>query len=202
MGKSKLHPSGKNAYERFFPTPQRVLDAIEKDDIEGLRRNLTPRQVKFCDEYVLDFNATNAARRAGYSPNGIQKQSSQLLHHKGCRYLIDHLTKSKEAKITSVDPDYIVTRILDIVNKDGAKDGDKLRGLELLARHLGMLRDKTEISGPDGGAIETLQRVKEESSAVVNALRSMSRKATRLQVVGGRDVEAEEDLEEEEGVRD
>jgi hypothetical protein len=109
------------------------------------------------------------------------------------------LTKSKEARISTVDPDYIVTRILDIVNKDNAKDGDKLRGLELLARHLGMLRDKTEISGPDGGAIE-MQRVKEESLAVINALKSMSRK--KLAVVGGSDYVEDEETDSDEGVRE
>lgn len=31
---------------------------------------LNPRQAKFCEEYLVDLNGTQAAIRAGYSPNG------------------------------------------------------------------------------------------------------------------------------------
>ena len=32
---------------------------------------MTPRQEKFCIEYLIDLNATQAAIRAGYRENGI-----------------------------------------------------------------------------------------------------------------------------------
>lgn len=35
------------------------------------------------------------------------------------------------------------------------KTADKLRALEALARHLGMFRDRVEVSGPEGGPIQT-----------------------------------------------
>jgi phage terminase small subunit len=31
---------------------------------------LNPRQARFVDEFMVDLNATQAARRAGYSPQG------------------------------------------------------------------------------------------------------------------------------------
>lgn len=40
---------------------------------------LTPKQAKFCLEYVKDFNATQAAIRAGYSKSGAQSHASKLL---------------------------------------------------------------------------------------------------------------------------
>lgn len=176
----------KTSYEKFRPTPLNVLQAIESDDIEALKKALTVRQLRFCEEYVIDFNASAAALRAGYATKWADRYASILLHNEGVRYYIDHLSKSKEAKIVSIDPDYIVKRVLDIVDKDDTRDGDKLRGLELLARHLGMLRDKTEISGPDGKALEIEQRTREEVSQVIAALQSMGRRE-RLKVVGGTD---------------
>jgi phage terminase small subunit len=40
---------------------------------------LTAQQEKFCHEYLIDRNATQAAIRAGYSIKTAQEQSSQLL---------------------------------------------------------------------------------------------------------------------------
>ena len=40
---------------------------------------LTARQLKFTREYAVDGNGTQAASRAGYSPNSAQMQSSRLL---------------------------------------------------------------------------------------------------------------------------
>ncbi len=37
-------------------------------------RNLTPRQARFVDEYLVDLNATQAAARAGYSDPGKGRQ--------------------------------------------------------------------------------------------------------------------------------
>lgn len=44
-----------------------------------MKDKLTPKQELFCREYLVDFNGTKAAVRAGYSPKTAQEQSSQLL---------------------------------------------------------------------------------------------------------------------------
>jgi len=40
---------------------------------------LEPKQKKFCEEYLADRNATQAAIRAGYSPNNAAKQGFRIL---------------------------------------------------------------------------------------------------------------------------
>ena len=40
---------------------------------------LTPKQERFCEEYLVDLNATAAARRAGYSPATANEQAARLL---------------------------------------------------------------------------------------------------------------------------
>lgn len=167
MGKAK-YPYNKNR-----PTPLSVLQAIEDKDVAKLLKSLSHRQRRFCEEFVVDYNATAACIRAGYSPKWADRQAGQLKKNLGVIALIDYLSMSKEAKITAIDPDYVIQRVVSIINAEGAKDGDKLRGLELLARHLGMFIERTEISGPDGGAIE-MREIKEatdEFSEMIRALR-------------------------------
>src|SRR5215510_9462888 len=43
------------------------------------RGNLTPKQARFVQEYLIDVNGTQAAIRAGYSTKTAQEQSSRLL---------------------------------------------------------------------------------------------------------------------------
>jgi phage terminase small subunit len=160
------------------PSKAAVRKAVEKGDIRAVKLALTPRQRKFCEEYNLDFNATAAAIRAGYSPKYADRQAHLLMLNEGVAMYIDDLARSKEAKVVSVDPDYIIQRITAIVNKEGARDGDKLRGLELLARHLGMFIERTEISGRDGEAIQIEKReIQQEAEAFRNLMEQLRERA-------------------------
>ncbi|WP_290497940.1 terminase small subunit [Hyphomonas sp. UBA4494] len=40
---------------------------------------MTPKQLTFVQEYLVDLNATQAAIRAGYSPDTAKMQGSRLL---------------------------------------------------------------------------------------------------------------------------
>jgi len=42
---------------------------------------LTPKQARFVAEYLIDLNATGAARRAGYSAKSAESQGHQNLEH-------------------------------------------------------------------------------------------------------------------------
>lgn len=170
MGKAKYpHNSSR-------PSPQAVKKALAKGDMDALRLSLSPRQRAFVDEYLIDFNATAAARRAGYADTKhIDKQAHILTHHEGVAALIAHEMRSREAKLTVADPDYVIKKITTIINKETARDADQLRGLELLAKILGMLKDRTEITGKDGEAIQVKQ-IEEDSVALVNLLDQLSKK--------------------------
>lgn len=135
---------------------------------------LTIRQRRFAEEYVIDYNATGAALRAGYASSYANRQGYQLMAHPDVAAYIDELTQSKTAKIMSVDPEYVIARVTEIITKEGAKDADKLRGLELLAKHLGMFTEKVELTGKDGEAIQIEQRkIEEEAQSFTNLIKSM-----------------------------
>lgn len=46
---------------------------------ENKETRVDDRQLKFCEEYLIDFNATRAATVAGYSPKTARFQASDLL---------------------------------------------------------------------------------------------------------------------------
>lgn len=161
------------------PSPKAVKRALASGNIDALKKALTPRQRVFAEEYVIDFNATAAAIRAGYSLNSVDKQAYILTHHEGVSAYIDHLMTSRQAKIASADPDYVIQKAMSIINKEKVRDGDALRGLELLARILGMLRDKTEITGKDGGPLEIEQRTQEEVQSFTHLLKSLAEKSKK-----------------------
>lgn len=154
------------------PESQAVLKALEAGDMEALSLALSPRQRAFCHEYVVDYNGAAAYIRAGYATKWADRGASTLMRNAGIRAYIDHLTRSKEAKITAITPDYVIGKVTSIISS-AEKDSDKLRGLELLARHLGMFIERTEITGKDGGPIEQKQMTDEISdfTNMINGLR-------------------------------
>jgi phage terminase small subunit len=56
---------------------------------------LTDKQKQFCIEYLIDFNGTQAAVRAGYSPRTAPEQSSRLLNN----VKVQNFIKSKQEKL-------------------------------------------------------------------------------------------------------
>lgn len=43
--------------------------------------SLNPKQLRFCQEYIIDLNATKAAERAGYAQKTAYSQGQRLLKH-------------------------------------------------------------------------------------------------------------------------
>ncbi len=100
------------------PEPKRLVVALslpEAEQKQALEDALQPRQRMFCREYIIDFNRTAAAIRAGYSAKTAGTASYNLMQYRGIRKLIDIYTESNAQKVTVVDADYIIRQIVDIV---------------------------------------------------------------------------------------
>jgi phage terminase small subunit len=78
---------------------------------------LTPRQLRFVQEYLLDLNATKAAIRAGYSGRTANEQGSQLLGHPGIRAAID-AAKIERSERLQVDADWMLRRLVEEAEAD------------------------------------------------------------------------------------
>ncbi len=59
---------------------------------------LTDKQKRFVDEYVIDFNGTQAAIRAGYSKHTAKEQASQHLTKPHIQEAVQKKTKKIEEK--------------------------------------------------------------------------------------------------------
>lgn len=75
---------------------------------------LTLKQQRFCDEYLIDLNATQAAIRAGYSEKTARQTAAENLSKPCIREYIDKRLAEKEAELIA-DQDEVLqtlTRVL------------------------------------------------------------------------------------------
>ncbi len=171
----------------YRPEPIRLIRALSltEDKIQqAIEDALTPRQLAFCKEYIIDHVAKAAAIRAGYSPHTAGPISTNLMRYRSINRLIELYTQSNAQRITTVDADYIINKIVEIVTTAN-RDGDKLRGLELLARAKGLFIERTEITGRDGEAIR-IEETRNQAEEVARSLREMGKKTGLSVVTGGR----------------
>ncbi len=74
------------------------------------RSELNARQRRFCEEYLIDLNGTQAVIRAGYSPNGADVAAAKLLVNARVAALVAEL-KEKRSKRTRVNQDRVLLEI-------------------------------------------------------------------------------------------
>jgi phage terminase small subunit len=166
-----------------------------------------PKHERLCQEYLIDLNQTEAAKRAKYSAHTAAQQASRLFTNVKIQARIAELKAIRNER-TRVTQDRVVkelamlgfsdlqnyitidpltgaiqakgfedmppseSRALKAIKEDRAikedADGkgvtvydkvsftmhDKIRALEILARHLGMLVERHELMGDGGGPIK------------------------------------------------
>jgi phage terminase small subunit len=71
---------------------------------------MTEKQKKFCDEYLIDLNATQAAIRAGYSPDSAEQVGYQLLHKTSVSRVIN-MKIAERSRRTGVNADRVVREL-------------------------------------------------------------------------------------------
>lgn len=71
---------------------------------------LTAKQQRFCDEYLIDLNATQAAIRAGYSVKTANEQGSQLLAKLSIQEVIGR-EMAERSKRTGINQDRVVIEL-------------------------------------------------------------------------------------------
>ncbi|SOC92467.1 Terminase small subunit [Rhizobium sp. AN5] len=72
--------------------------------------DLTKKQRRFVDEYLIDLNGSQAAIRAGYSRRNANDQAAQLLAKPAIRDAIASAMQSRSER-TQVDADWVLQRL-------------------------------------------------------------------------------------------
>lgn len=116
---------------------------------------LTPKQARFVEEYLVDLNATQAARRAGYSARTAEQQGPRLLGNAGVAAAIaeGQSDLSDRAEITQVEVIADLRRLARKAEKASAF-APAIRARELIGKHIGMFGDNVRITGKGDGPIE------------------------------------------------
>lgn len=74
---------------------------------------MTDKQNRFCEEYMIDLNATQAAIRAGYSPKTAREQAPRLLANVSIQNRIAQL-QAEQSRRTGVSANRVVRELAKI----------------------------------------------------------------------------------------
>jgi phage terminase small subunit len=94
---------------------------------------LTDKQEKFCNEYMIDLNAKQAAIRAGYSETTAHVIGPENLAKPCVSLRISELKKKVQEK-TDVSIEWVVNKLKEVAEEN---ESDRIPALDKLMKHLG-----------------------------------------------------------------
>lgn len=142
------------------------------------RQKLTIKQARFVDYYIQTGNASEAARRAGYSPKTSYSIGEENLRKPEIRQAVEKRLKELESQRIAETKEVLehLTSVLrgelteEIVTPTGKKvstavrETDKLRAAEMLLKVAGAFKDKLDVK-VDGAQlfVQTMEKVWQKS---------------------------------------
>lgn len=126
---------------------------------------MNTKQKRFCDEYLIDCNATQAAIRAGYSPKTAKITGAKLLTNANLKaYIEEQLEKIHSEKIADAQEvlEYLTAvmrgqhteQVLKLVGEGvqtitdidvAAKE--RIKAAELIGKRYGLFKDNLDVGG-------------------------------------------------------
>lgn len=86
-------------------------------------KELTPKQEAFCNEYIIDFNGTQSAIRAGFSEKTARQQADRLLSKLDIQARVKELIDKRSAR-TEITQDKVLIEIARLAFNDPRKAFD------------------------------------------------------------------------------
>lgn len=131
-------------------------------------KGLSEQQKRFCERYQLSFNATLAAKEAGYSADSARTTASRLLKKANVQTYLTQLREDVRAEEIATEQEVLkkLTATMngatntEVVVVEGVGDGrskarivekkpderDQLKAAELLGKHLGLFQGSASVS--------------------------------------------------------
>jgi phage terminase small subunit len=105
---------------------------------------LTAKQQRFVDEYLIDLNATQAAIRAGYSESTARAIGHENLTKPDIAAEIEKRQSLLQEK-TEMTQEWVLNKYKELI--ETAEAPVVRAALADVGKHLGMFKDKLELSG-------------------------------------------------------
>jgi phage terminase small subunit len=138
----------------------------------------TLKQKRFCEEYVIDMNGTQAAIRAGYSKHTAAAIACENLIKP---YINNYIQKliTERSIMTEINADIVIQAVSKIALAEKSETtSNRLKALEMLLKYLPML-DKNE-SSPDIPIQQELQKdIPENDRKLVDLMGPLERERLR-----------------------
>jgi phage terminase small subunit len=120
------------------------------------RNELTPKQRRFVDEYLVDLNATQAAIRAGYSARTANEQGARLLANASIVAAIRTVQEARSQRLRLTQDDVLRGLHREATwMGDGSSHSARVAAWGLIAKHLGMLERRQQF-GENGEQFFTI----------------------------------------------
>ena len=146
----------------------------------GKGRKLTGKMLSFIDAYMgeANFQAPKAYSLSRYESNdrNLEIKAAELMQHP---LIIAEIKRRQEvrAEKSEVKAEYLINKLMQIIESEQeANPQAALRAIELAGKSIALWKERQEISGPDGGAIEHEQRVKESVVEFTDRLNAIANK--------------------------
>lgn len=139
---------------------------------------MNEKQLRFCEEYIIDHNATQAAIRAGYSPKCAKQQGCENLTKPDLAEKIRELEAEIPSKNTIATAEEVLEHFTKVMrgemfdqvvkrDEDGtlqtvdvvAKLSDRNKAAEALAKHYALLVEKVELTKPKTELVAEIEAV-------------------------------------------
>ena len=110
---------------------------------------LTDKRQRFCEEYLVDMNGTQAAIRAGYKHNAARQTASEIL---SLPCIQDELARLKQelSNRTALTADFVVNGLMEEAQycSEGSSHGARVKAYEVLGKYkdLNLWKESLELS--------------------------------------------------------
>ncbi len=124
---------------------------MEEIDVNNLKLN--EKQKMFCEEYIIDLNATQSAIRAGYSEKTARQIGAKLLTKVDIQLYIEKLMQDKKDKLIAKQDEVLefLTGTMRGEEKDAfgldANLTDRIKCAELLGKRYGTFKEQVNVNG-------------------------------------------------------
>ena len=115
------------------------------------RKKLTDRQERFCLEYIIDYNATDAAIRAGYSKKTAYSIGSENLKKPELLARVREL-QTEQAERLCINADWVVMQLVEVYNRC-------MQHKPVYEWHNGKLEETGEYAFDSKGALNALEMI-------------------------------------------